>query len=501
MCIRDRRSTEVLGGCDAETSGGVHEKSDSLSGSETATLPDPRGCKTAADGAGQRTKDDTATTLSGQSGTSTECYSRTSTGGESTSTGDSCLTAACSAIKSEPSDEEPNDWSSRRESDGRCHDSTSDVIQSSRCEQWRTDDGDVHFTAGCPPPDVSRRPACPCGPLPRASCSPGDRAVTQGRRRRRSGLSRLRRTELRRRSRIAADDPAADSCDETPPPPAKKPRFDVGRAELRDVTSGESLRVENCVASNNALNNTTADCKPTSVAVHSITTETQPTSSSAASVSTATTARQSLETVRLAENEATDENRSVDVTHERKQTKTQPRAPVSTTEPPPAVHAVARATEIFPTVSTSSSSSSREVGRTTVHAEVVSPPTSDADAAVSPTNAVLRTPLAVPLTALLRPRPVLADFAAGAARSLVVAAPRCVVTRLRRGCGDMAGKRREVVTWTQVPAVSPVLRCALTALKCHTVALVGSPAYYVPRHIPIFYPRHRLLCYPPSPCV
>jgi len=512
--------TEVDDRDAAGTFADINESSVGAAGAETTALFSPCndiGAKTAAD-AGERTDDEAGSVASSRSATSAKSGDElTSSSGESTSTGDSCRTTVRSTIKSEPSDEEQ---SSRGVNSRRCHDN---ATKACRCAQQGRDDGrlSIQFTAGCLPLGFTHRPDCPRGPPPTVTASPGDAGVTPGpssrRRRRRSGLSRLRRTELRRRSRLAAD-----SCDEATP--MKERRLDVGRTAPSDVTSGDvtgsgaasaddvsgeprtMLCGHNRVASSDAsmkFDNAVHDVKiqsgsrPTRTVDHSITTETQPSapvSSSVASLSTKMTARRSPETARLADNEAY-ENATVDGTGERKQVKTQ-RSLVS------AACGAAPAAGILPAVPPSS----LDVARTTVHD---APSNEVASLRVWRTldDAVRTTPLAVPSLRLSPPTPtVFADFAPtevapiAAARSLMVAAPHCVMAQ-RRVYGEK--QRRGVVTWSQVRGMAPVLRCALTALKYHvrTVALFTSPAYYIPRHMPVLYPRYRLVCYPPAPCV
>jgi len=449
---------------------------------------------------GKTTKDVLETPVSRHHGTSATSNNLELSAGEIASTS---MTALCSATKLEPGIEEEYNWAPRQDSSKR----SGEVVTASVHEQQVRDVRCVHFTASSPSLSFSHRCDCLCGPLPSiASSSDNTR-----RRRRRPGLSRLRRTELRRRSRTVTDltDDPADDLDGTASVAANGLGLDdvdltassnVISDEPRAVTGGQNRAV------NSTLNSTGCDAavKPnnTDTVAQSSTSEMKLTASVTLTVDSLTTtltpARQSPENRRPPDNQS-NKTVTVGVNCDRhvtnRSTLAETKRPLIRTHPADC--------------SSTSSISSFDISRTST-AVKASPlslrRTLDRDI-VSLCN-VVNTPLRVPSTPLLqriRTQCIVADGSRGGYSS-VVAVPRCYAssTVKWRHCYGELEKQSDIVTLMQTRGVTmaaPVLRYALTALKCNTVALVNSPACYIPRHMPIVYPSYRLLCYPPSPCV
>lgn len=535
-------STENLevDGCYAASFCGIDESSVDVSPDVTADLvADDR---TTVRTAGKVNDDDDLqrTVSSHHHDTSTTSNNHTSSSGETTtSTVHCCLSATSSTIKTEPGVDERNNVKPRRENSERRHDNVGDVINASRCAQ-RGDDQQqcVHFTVARPSVSFSHRRDCPCRTMTSVALSSG---ITDGesrrRRRRRLGLSRLRRTELRRRSRTASDDKDDFGIDGAA---LKSPQLDVDRtAPSSNVISTEPVRTTASYGQNRGANGDIfAEFKSTAYdvvtkpshddeSVHNITTEKQPqtstTTSSVLGLSTVlTTARTLSETRPPSENEA-NERRTTNVAGESRMTN-RCRSPVekkrhSTSAESAAPRVLTTAAQILPVVSPWSF----DIGRT---------PAADAsgnqvaplgvrrslDRAVVSRSDVVNEPLAVSSAPVLRRAPahcVIADSDSsngshGGSPSPIVAAPRCYASgaaKWRRCYGLTEKQRRDVITWMQtrrrglVLAMPATLRCAVTALKFNAVALVNSPVSYMPRHVPILYPRYRLLFYPPSPSV
>jgi len=429
--------------------------------------------------------------------------------------------------KLEPGVEERNKSTSRQENHKRCHDNMNDVIKGSMCAKRIHDGRRVHFTVTHPSVSFSHRRDCPCGPPPpTVASSSGDISVTEGQsrhRRRRTGLSRLRRTELRRRSRTVMDvtEDLAGGLDETASVAVNG--LGIDRTAPSDVMCAESHTVfggQNCFTSVDApseLDSTGCEAavvKPnyTDVITKSSNSEKPSTSSVASSVvglTTATTAaRKSTESRRTAEKKLNEKvtvditfdchltNRCTPVDKKRLLLSTQPADRVSTT----VAGVSTRSFDVSRTSAASIRASPLSVRRT-LDCDIVS--------RCGVVNAPLRAPFS-PVLHRTQTQSVVADTAASnsshGSRSLTVVAPRCYTdsaVKWRR-CYGKTEKQRDIVMWMQMRGVAlaaPVLRYALTALKHNTLALVNSPACYIPRHIPIFYPRYRLLCYQPSPCV
>ena len=448
----------------------------------------------------------------------TTLNSQTLSSAERTST---VLTSVCLTVKLEPSVEEQNNSTSRCENNRHCHDSMTDDVTASRCVQrddGRLNDQPVHFTTSYPSVSFSHRPDCPCGPLPSISSSSNNTRVEEGRprrRRRQSGLSRLRRTELRRRSRTAmvTEDLAngVDGVNGT----ASVAIAGVDHTAPSDVISAElrtSLGGQDCSEISDAFSkfkNTACEVamKPdnTTSTVQSTSTQTTTSTTSARM----TNARQSTENLRPSDNESK-EKAIADLTIDRRvtnlSTSVKRKRPLTTTEPADCISTAASG--VFPAVSTWSHDVSKMPTTNNEAAPLNVWQRLDSDVA-SLSNA-FNTSTTVPLTPLLRgilTQSVVNDTATGnVGHSSIVDAPRCYVgsaVKWRRCYGDVE-KQRDIVMWMQTRGVAltaPVLRCALTVLKYNTVALVNSPACYISRRVPIIYPRYRLLCYPPSPCV
>ena len=403
----------------------------------------------------------------------------------STSTGDSCLTFVCSStVKSEPSD----DSTTHPVNKERCHDNAGDVITSSRCEECVDGRPCIHFTASCPTLSYSHRRQCPYGP-----------STTVQSTRRRAGLSRLRRTELRRRSRISENftQNFTDGDDDTALTRPEELSPDVGRTAPSHVSSVRQLSAHSCVSS--TFNNT--------VRVAITAAEVPLTASTCQPVlrtsTTMTTARQSSDALQPSVNEKPTD----DITSERHGTKHQCKPTrllqdsKNSTE-----HSCLVAAGTVP----ATSSSTTDASRTSV--DEVAPPSicSTADRGIFSLSNAVRSPRTVSFTPLIHRIPlqmVVRETAIGRrVMSPIVVAQRGYTSRAVswRLCD---GGQRDDVMWVQTLTL-PALRCALTALKYNTVTLISSPAVscYTARHVglppaSVYYPQCRLLCYPSSPCV
>jgi len=486
----------------------------------------PTRCNVTAVGVREIDNEETESAVVSHLDTSTTFNSQTFSPGVVTSTG---LT-----VKVEPDVEEQNNsLTSRQENDKRCHDSLNDDVTASRCVQL--DAGrlySVHHTDSSPSVSFSHRRDCPRGPQPSTAASSDDTSVDEGHtryRRRRPGLSRLKRIELRQRSRIAMDvtEDVADGVDGTASMAVKGLRLGVDRAASSDVISAEPQTMtsgQNRVPVSDVYSktsNTACDVavEPDSgTVVHSMTTEMLPTAFPTSSVvaisTTMTTARQAPENRRVSENKS-NERATTDVKGDRQATSRCVPAEIKRllTLTAPADRASATAAEtagIFPAVSTRSFDVSRMSAANYKAAPLSVRRTVDRDVSQS---SVVNTTVRVPSTPVFQrtlTQSGIADAATGdgchAVRPQIVDAARCYVggaVKWRRCCGDVK-KPRDIVMWMQTRRVSlaaPVLRCALTALKCNSVALVNSPTCFIPRHMSIVYPSYRLLWYPASPCV
>lgn len=414
-------------------------------------------------------------------------HNQTKSSGETTSTG---LTSVCLTIKIEPSVDDQNESTSRQE---HCH-------GSNRCATER-DGQSVQYTASQPPISFSHRPNCPCRLPPSAMSSQNNDLVMQGQsnhhRRRRPGLSRLRRTELRRRSRTVNDvaqDVAVDVDGKTS---SAVKGLGVDRRAPSDASSTKSntaLGSQNRVAIS-SFNSEVAMEPGCSVTVaQSITTHTQ---STASVPTTMTTAYQSPEPRPPSENksdetvtEMTNQGTAVEIRRLSISTESVDYTPTNTAG-----------------ISVAVSTRSFDVGRMSALAPVKVWRTLDCD--VVSLSTVAKTPVAVPFSRLLCrnvTQSVVADHVTSSGNHLgrlPTADPRHYIDNgvKWRHRGQVAKQSGDVM-WRRVALTSPVLRCALTVLKYNPVALVQSPAAcYLPRHLPIVYPPYRLLCYRPSSCV
>ena len=439
--------------------------------------------------------DEMQSTISCQHLTSATPNSRILSSGDITSTS---LTP-----KIEPDTEEETNSTPRQENNKRCCDNMNDVIKASTCAQSVHDGRCVHFTASYPPVSFSHRHHCPCEPLP----SSGITDAQYRRRRRRPGLSRLRRTELRRRSRTVTnftEDRVDGGLDET----ASVAGLDVDQTAPSDVTSAESHTVfggHHCDTNSEVLSKSNAvEPKHTDAVAHSSTSEIQPTPSVTSSVVGLTTtmigAHESPENRQTSENKS-DEEVATDINFDshvaNKSTMVENECPLPSME---------TAAGLLPAVSACSFDVSRK-SMTRNRASPLSFQRTDSD--IVSLCSVVNTPVAVPFTPVLnrtRTQSVIVDAATVRSPIVAIAARRCYTdsaVRWRRCDGEME-TQRDIVVWMQTrrgALAAPTLRYSRTALKRNTVALINSPACHIPRHIPIFYPRYRLLCYPPSPCV
>jgi len=469
------------------------------------------------DGVGDIDSDEVPSTVTSQHVSSSTL---TPSSAEMTSTG---LTSVhCLTIKIEPNVEEQSNSASHQENNKRCHDSVSDDVIASRCV--RRDGGGLNsdYTASSPSVSFSHRLDCPCEPLSSIAWSLAGTAQGQPRRgRRRTGLSRLRRTELRRRSRIVTDvtEDLADGVGGTPSM-AIKDRLGVDRTAHADVISAETrpvLHGQNGVAVSDVFsksNDVRMNRSCGGTFSQSITTNMQPTTSVTSSpVGTSTTMKttgQSSETLRASENKST-ERATADDACDRRCMSVKKKCPSISTEH--AEHAEDRINVIAAGTCPAVSTSSFDISKMSASSSKATPVTvwRTLNGDIVPLSSVVSAPAGVPFTPLLRrtvTQCAVADTGVGSAgRSPIVNVPRCHIgsaAKLRRRYGHAVEKQHDVVVWMQtgrVALAAPVLRCGLTALKYNRVALVNSPAYYVPRHTPIIYPRYRFLCYRPSPCV
>jgi len=430
------------------------------------------------------------------------------------------LTPVCSMTKFEPGIEEENSSTQR-------HENNNDVVKASKCEQRVHDGRCLHFTASYPPVSFSHRHDCPCGPLPSTASSSVIADAQSRRQRRRPGLSRLRRTELRRRSRTVAnftEDRADGGLDET----ASVTGLDVDYAPPSHVISAESHTVfgdHSCVTNSEALSKWNAkgcmaavEPKYTDTVAHSSTPEIPPTPSVTSSVvglaPTMIGAQHSPENGRTSRKKS-NEKATVDVNFDCHVTNVDvdvgtldKKKCLPTTESADRISTTA--TGLLPAVSACSFDVSiKSIARNWVSPLSVQRTGSDNVSLCS----VVNKPLAVPFTPVLhrtRTQSVIADAATSKVRIrspiIAITARRCYTgsdVRWRRYYGEME-TQRDIVVWMQTRGMTmaaPVQRYSRTALKCNTVALVNSPACHLPCHVPIFYPRYRLLCYPHTPCV
>jgi len=483
------------------------------------------GRKTMA-GAGEVDSEESQSTITSQNGSSFTVNSQIPSSVGMTSTG---LTSVCLTIKVEPSVEEESKSSSHQENNKRCYDSVSDDVTASRCV--RHDGGClnsepcVHFTASSPSVNSSHRLDCPCKLLPSVASSSAGTGVAEGqlrRRRRQPGLSRLRRTELRRRSRIVTDimEDLADGVGGTASV-AVKDRLGVDRSAPSDVISAEPrplLDDQNSLAVSDAFSKSNdARMKPcySGTIVQSSATDVQPTTSVTSSVvgtsTTMKTIHQSAETLQPSENKSNEKATSDDASDRQvtsRFTLAKKQCPSIFTEHVEDRNSV-NAAGTRPAVSKRWFDFSKMSASSSKAAPVNVWRTMNGDTASL--SSVVSAPVGVPLTPLFRrtvTQSALVDTDVGSAgRSPIVDVPRCHVgSAMKWRCryGDAVKKQRDVIVWMQTgraALAAPFLRCGLTALKYNAVALVNSPAYYVPGHVPIIYPRYRLLCYRPSSCV
>jgi len=438
--------------------------------------------------------DEMQSTVSSHQGSSETFNSQTLSSGDMRSAG---LTSTCLTIKLEPSVEDQHNSSPRQENYKRCHDCMTDA---SRCEQSdyaRLNSQPLNFTASYPSVSFSHRCDCPRGQLTNIASSSGNIGVRERQSRRRQwrpGLSRLRRTELRRRSRIVMNvtEDLADDVDGT--------------------VNGRRLGVDRTTSSAfNKFNSTACEVgmepERSGIVIQNATTEIQPTACVTSSVvGTSTTmmsACQSSDNQRRPPETDTDENATYDITHERQVTNrcipVENKGLIISTEPTNRISTTARSIDVSRMSAVGSKAAPLSIWRAL-------------DRDVVPLSSVVNTPVVLPFTPLLQrslPQSVVIGNGSHAGRSPIVDVPRCYIgsaVKLRRCFGGKVEveKPRDIVTWMQRRGVAlavPVLRCALTALKYNTVALVKSPVCYIPRHMPIVCPRYRLFCYPPSPCV
>jgi len=475
-------------------------------------------------GVGEVDSEKSQSAITSQHGSSSTFNSHIPSSFEMTSTGS---TSVCLTIKVEPSVEEQSNSSSPQENNKR-YDTVSDDVTASggvRCDGGcLNSEPCVHLTTSSPSVNFSHRLDCPCKLLPSVASSSAGTGVAEGhlsRRRRQPGLSRLRRTELRRRSRIVTDitEDLADGVGGTTSMTVKD-RLGVDCPAPSDVISAEPrplLDGGNAVAVSDAFSKFhDARMKPgyRGTIVQS-TKDVQPNTCVTSSVvDTSTTIKaihQSAETLGPSENKSNEKATADDASDRQvtnRFTMAKKKCPSIFTE-----HVEDRisvnAAGTRPAVSKRSVDISKMSASSSKAAPVNVWRTLNGDTA--PLSSVVNAPVGVPLTPLFRrtvTQSALADAGAGSAgRSPIVDGPRCHVgsaVKWRCRYGDSAKKQRDVIVWMQtgrVALAAPVLRCGITTLKYNAVALVNSPAYYFPRHVPIIYPRYRLLCYRPSSCV
>jgi len=384
--------------------------------------------------------------------------------GETVSTGDSVV-----AVKSEPpSSDEPTDSTPRSDGhtcDNCCHDDEDDVIKVGRCH----DQHSVQLTAGCP----TRLHGCPCIRLPSVVDASVAAQEQSRRRRRRPGLSRLRRTEQRRRSRMTAnvtedfagdDDDGKGSTAEDGHETSRTAPSDVIRAEPQSALEDQTKRDE----------------------------KTEPEHNGASTTAMQTT--WSTVNARRSPDEETNDEASADITCERdghvtyQHVTNEIKRPFISTAAASAGSICPTAAESVAAVSTSlhtddalsrKGASLIRVGRS-LDLDVCSPPPAGPRAFCLPVHRTLTLSVGAD------------NVHGGRIVGGEVVWQRCV------------GKRSGGVLWAETRGVTvavPVLRCALTS-ALNAIAVVHPYAGCVPRHVPFFYPRYRLLCHPSSPsCV